>query len=79
MTLVLAILLESLVRNINFFMAQYSILLFFLSISFVNNTFNKGLPLLSLTDEPYKKLLICVQSKVIYDDRIYFWKVLTLK
>ena len=72
MTLVLAILLESLVRNINSFMAQYSILLFFLSISFVNNTFNKGLPLLSLPDEPYEKLLICVQSKVFYDDRIYF-------
>ena len=27
---------------------------------------------------PIKKLLICVQQKVIYDNKKYFWKILTL-
>ena len=38
----------------------------------------KGSYLLNLTDDTYKKLLICIQYKVIYDDRNYFWKILTL-
>ena len=32
----------------------------------------KGSYLLNLTDDTYKKLLICIQFKVIYDDRNYF-------
>ena len=37
----------------------------------------KGPYLLNLTDDTYKKLLIYIQFKVIYDDKIYFWKILT--
>ena len=38
----------------------------------------EGPYLFNLNDDPYKKLLICVQQKVIYDDKKYFWKILTL-
>ena len=38
----------------------------------------EGLYLFNLNDDPYKKLLICVQQKVIYDGKKYFWKILTL-
>ena len=37
----------------------------------------KGSYLLNLTDDTYKKLLIYIQYKVIYDDKNYFWKILT--
>ena len=38
----------------------------------------EGPYLFNLNDDPYKKLLICVQQKVIYDDKKYFSKILTL-
>ena len=46
-------------------MAQYSILSFFLSISIINSASWEGPYLFNLNDDPYKKLLICVQQKVI--------------
>ena len=38
----------------------------------------EGPYLFNLNDDPNKKLLICVQQKVIYGDKKYFWKILTL-
>ena len=34
----------------------------------------EGPYLFNLNDDPYKKLLICVQQKVIYDDKKVFLK-----
>ena len=59
-------------------MAQYSILSFVLSISITNSVFIGRDLSLQFEWWPYKKLLICVQQKVIYDGKKYFWKILTL-